>query len=83
MDRSNGTSVTERRRRRFPYRKVEEIEADIAGLESQIADLQTGMADPAVLRDGDRIKRIKDDYDAAQLRLAELLEHWEEALELN
>ncbi len=83
VDRSNGTSVTERRRRKFPYRKVEEIEADIAGLESQIADLQTGMADPAVLRDGDRIKRIKDDYDAAQLRLAELLEHWEEALELN
>jgi ATP-binding cassette subfamily F protein 3 len=82
-DKSNGAAATERRRRKYPYRKVEEIETDIAGLESQIADLQSAMADPVVLRDGDRIKRIKDDYEAAQLRLAELLEHWEEALELN
>jgi ATP-binding cassette subfamily F protein 3 len=81
--RSNGAVPAERRRRKFPYRRVEEIEADIASLESQIADLQTAMADPVVLRDGDRIRRIKDDYDAAQLRLSELVEHWEEALELN
>jgi ATP-binding cassette subfamily F protein 3 len=81
--RSNGEVPAERRRRKFPYRKVEEIEADIASVELRIADLQTGMADPVVLRDGDRIRRIKDDYDAAQLRLSELVEHWEEALELN
>jgi ATP-binding cassette subfamily F protein 3 len=73
----------ERRRRRFPYRKVDEIEADITALEARIADLQAGMSDPAVLRDGERIRQHKSEFDDAQAKLAQLLEHWEEASELN
>jgi len=72
-----------RRKRKFPYRKVEEIEADIAAAEVRLAGLQNDMADPAVLRDGERMKEINTDYEEAEQRLARLMEHWEEALELN
>jgi hypothetical protein len=36
-----------------------------------------------VLRDGDRIRQAKSDHDDCQVRLAQLMEHWEEASELN
>jgi ATP-binding cassette subfamily F protein 3 len=72
-----------RRRRRFPYRKVEDIETEIADVESRIEQLRAAMIDPDVLRDGDRIRQAKNDHDECQTRLAQLMEHWEEASELN
>ncbi|MFV0442516.1 MAG: ABC-F family ATP-binding cassette domain-containing protein [Planctomycetaceae bacterium] len=77
------TSRSEKRKRRFPYRKLEDIETDIARIEGEIADLETDLASPEVLRDGERTKRVHQDYAAAQDELAQLMEHWEEALELN
>ena len=76
-------SKRERRKRRFPYRTVEAIEADIAEREAEIADLEADLASPEVLRDETRIKQVHRDYARAQEELAELMEHWEEALELN
>jgi ATP-binding cassette, subfamily F, member 3 len=76
-------STAIKRKRQFPYRKVEEIEADITATEIELAELQGDMADPAVLRDGDRMREIQEDYQFAEQRLAQLLEHWEEACELN
>jgi ATP-binding cassette subfamily F protein 3 len=76
-------TASTRRKRRFPYRKVEDIEADVAARESRVAELQSAMADPAVLRDGERIRTIRREFEQAQAALAQLLEHWEEALELN
>ncbi|MEW4527633.1 ABC-F family ATP-binding cassette domain-containing protein [Maioricimonas sp. JC845] len=73
----------ERRKRRFPYRKVEDIEADIASHEELIEQLQADMADPDVLRDGDRIRQTRDRFEQAQRELEQLMEHWEEASELN
>jgi ATP-binding cassette subfamily F protein 3 len=72
-----------RRRRRFPYRKVEEIENEISDVESRIEQLRAAMIDPAILRDGDRMRQTKADHDECQSRLAQLMEHWEEASELN
>ncbi|MCA9053407.1 MAG: ABC-F family ATP-binding cassette domain-containing protein [Planctomycetaceae bacterium] len=73
----------ERRKRKFPYRTVEAIEADIADREAEIADLEVDLASPEVLRDGDRTRQVHRDYARAQEELAQLMEHWEEALELN
>ena len=72
-----------KRRRRFPYRKVHDIEEDIASLEARIAELQTQMADPDVLRNGETIRQVTSEHKQAEEELAKLVEHWEEALELN
>jgi ATP-binding cassette subfamily F protein 3 len=72
-----------RRKRRFPYRKVADLEADIAGCEQRIAELHTAMGSPEVLREGDRVKSTMAELERQQQALAALYEHWEEAMELN
>ncbi len=74
---------TGRKKRRFPYRKVEDLEAEIADVESRIEQLRAEMIDPAVLRDGDRIRQTTREHDERQSQLAQLIEHWEEACEMN
>jgi ATP-binding cassette subfamily F protein 3 len=76
-----------KRKRKFPYRKVEELEADIVLWEQKIADLQEDLGNPEVLRDGRRdgrrVRQVHSDHELAQEELQRLMEHWEEALELN
>jgi len=72
-----------KRKRRFPYRKVADIEADITRHESLIEALEGRLADPAVLRNGAAVKATTVELEQAQEELEELLEHWEEASELN
>ncbi len=71
-----------RRKRKFPFRKVADIEWDIAEAEARVADLQDDMSRPEVLRDGERMKAVHAEFEATQAKLAQLLEHWEEAVEL-
>lgn len=80
---ANATDKAVKRKRQFAYRRVEDIEADIASHEEQIAKLQADMVDPEVLRDGRRAKQVFDDLNATQAALAQLYAHWEEAMELN
>jgi ATP-binding cassette subfamily F protein 3 len=72
----------EKRKRKFPYRKVEEIEADIALAEEELAELEQLMASPELYRDGDRVKETTKAFEATKAQLAQLYEHWEEASEL-
>jgi ATP-binding cassette subfamily F protein 3 len=72
-----------RRKRKFPYRKVEDIEAEIHERELRIEELHSLLAKPEVLRDGEKVKRTKGEIDLQQQTLATLYEHWEEAAELN
>ncbi|MBX3438468.1 MAG: ABC-F family ATP-binding cassette domain-containing protein, partial [Planctomycetaceae bacterium] len=51
---SSNDHQTARRKRKFPFRKLEEIEADIARAEQAIARFEADLADPAVHRDGHR-----------------------------
>ncbi|MFO1023500.1 MAG: ABC-F family ATP-binding cassette domain-containing protein [Planctomycetales bacterium] len=81
-DRRSGSKPA-KRKRQFPYRTVDDIEQEIAAKESELADLQTKMGDPDVLRDGARIKKIMQDSEELKQQLAQLYEHWEEAVELN
>ncbi len=76
-------TTSPRRKRRFPYRKVHEIEADIATGEACIEQLHADLADPQILRDGDRVRGIKSELEHTHESLATLYEHWEEATELN
>lgn len=72
-----------RRKRRFPYRKVEDLEAEISERESRVEELHAALATPEVLRSGDRVKQTKAEIEEHQETLATLYEHWEEASELN
>lgn len=71
------------RKRRFPFRKVEDLEAEIAEFESLIDRLQSKLLDPAVLRDGQKVRQIKAETDQHRAKLDTLHEHWDEAVELN
>jgi ATP-binding cassette subfamily F protein 3 len=73
----------ERRKRKYPYRKLPEIEAEIARRESRIEELHQLFAAEEVLRDGNRIKQLKSELEEHELALPRLYEHWEEASELN
>jgi ATP-binding cassette subfamily F protein 3 len=74
---------TNRRKRKFPYRKSAEIEAEIAQREARIQELHAALADPQVLRDGQQVKQIKAELEQQHAALPPLYEHWEEAAEMN
>jgi len=72
-----------RRKRKFPYRKVEEIEAEIAKVESRIEVIYSEMAQEEALRDGGVMKGLSDELGTVQQALEPLYNHLEEAIELN
>jgi len=73
----------DRRKRKFPYRKTADIEADILEHETQVEQLQAQLLLPETLRDGRLVKQTQGEIDRLQSELAQLYEHWEEAAELN
>jgi ATP-binding cassette subfamily F protein 3 len=74
---------TAKRKRRFPYRKIEELEAEIAQVEEQQRQLGEQLASPDLYRDGEKVKQATQAFEETKTRLAQLYEHWEEAVELN
>ncbi len=71
------------KKRRFPYRKVADLEDEIFERETCIEALQSELTQPEVLRDGDRVRQIKLQIEEEQAALKGVYEHWEEATELN
>ncbi|HUE71481.1 MAG TPA: ABC-F family ATP-binding cassette domain-containing protein [Pirellulaceae bacterium] len=72
-----------RRKRKYPYRKLPEIEAEIATREHRISEIHGLFADESIFRDGQRVKDLKSELAEHEATLARLYEHWEEASELN
>jgi ATP-binding cassette subfamily F protein 3 len=72
-----------RRKRKFPFRKVEDLEADIADRESQVQECETLLVSPEVYKDGRRVKDVQERLANLRDELARLYEHWEEASEMN
>ena len=70
-------------KRRFPYRKVADIEAEIFQREQRLEQLHTELATPEALRNGQRVRQIQADIAAERAALEALYPHWEEATELN
>jgi ATP-binding cassette subfamily F protein 3 len=77
------TSTKVKRKRKYPFKKAAEVEADIAQLEAKIAEWEVALTTPDVYRDVDRVKKTMADIAAGKVRLPQLYEHWEEAMELN
>ena len=80
---SAAADSTTRRKRRFPYRKVADLEQEIHERESAIEHINEALIDPAVLRNGEQVRALKLELSTQQETLARLYEHWEEAAELN
>ncbi len=72
-----------KRRRRFPYRKVEDLEAEIGQQEEELKKLEALLASSDLYRDGERVKQTTQAFEQTKARIAQLYEHWEEAVELN
>ena len=72
-----------RNQRRFPFRKVADLEADIAEKEAKLQDLHALLAQPETHRDGARARQLKATIEREKEALRDLYEHWEEATELN
>jgi ATP-binding cassette, subfamily F, member 3 len=70
-------------KRRFPYRKVEELEAEIFQRETLLEEAHAALAAPETHRDGKRVRQLKHEIDQQKAALANLYAHWEEATELN
>ncbi len=80
---ADDASAAAKRKRKFPYRKVPDIERDILQRETRLAELNALLILPETHRSGDRIRQVQTDIAEAQQALAALYEHWEEAAELN
>jgi ATP-binding cassette subfamily F protein 3 len=72
-----------RRKRKFPYRKVEDLEAEIAAGEAKSAELEQALASGDLYRDANRVREVMKDFEDVKAKLKQLYEHWEEAVELN
>ena len=81
--RKNRPDKTARPKRRFPYRKVEDIEAEIFQRETTLEKLHAELAHDDTYRHGDRVREVQAKIEAEQAALKTLYEHWEEASELN
>jgi ATP-binding cassette subfamily F protein 3 len=77
------TDQPQKRKRRFPYRKVADLEADIAATEQKVTTLEAAMQTPDVYKDATRVRDTMADLEATKNKLALLYQHWEEAVELN
>jgi len=78
-----GESKAARKQRRFPYRKVDDLEREIFERETRVEQLHASLTEPETLRDGDRVRQIKAEIGHQQETLRALYAHWEEATELN
>jgi ATP-binding cassette subfamily F protein 3 len=77
------TAEGRKRKRRFPYRKVADLEADIAAEEMRLREVEHLLASPELYRDGERVRETTRAFEETKGRLQQLYEHWEEAVELN
>src|SRR5262249_16158165 len=76
-------AAAKKRKRRFPYRKVSELEVEIAAAEKRLRELEQRLASPELYRDGERVKETTSAFEELIAQLQHLYEHWEEAVELN
>jgi ATP-binding cassette subfamily F protein 3 len=72
-----------KRKRQFPYRKVEDLEAEIATHETKVAELEAAIASPGLYRDANQVKETMRTFEETKAKLQQLYAHWEEAVELN
>lgn len=74
---------SDRKKRKYPYRKPADLEVEIAEVESEVAGLEDLLAQPGVWREPLKAVELQRRHGDLKASLANLYEHWEEAVELN
>jgi ATP-binding cassette, subfamily F, member 3 len=74
---------TQKRKRKFPYRKLDDLESEIVATETQVKRLEESLATPELYRDAAKFSNAMRDFEEAKAKLQQLYDHWEEAVELN
>jgi ATP-binding cassette subfamily F protein 3 len=72
-----------KKKRKFPYRKVEDIETDLAEAETELAEVEELLGTPELYKDGEKVKQTTARFEELKGRITQLYEHWEEAVEMN
>ena len=72
-----------KKKRKYPYRKAADVEADIAAAEARVTELETLLQDGEIYKDAPRFQAALDALEEVKAKLPSLYEHWEEAIELN
>src|SRR5262249_39514726 len=67
----------QKRKRKFPFRKVPDLEADIAKTETKIASLEEALQSADVYRDPAKLRQTMADLESNKDSLAKLYQHWE------
>jgi ATP-binding cassette subfamily F protein 3 len=80
-ERKSPDSPKEKPKWRFPYRKLADLEQEIADCERRVRELHERLVSPQVLRDGAQVRSCKSELAEVQERLAGLYQHWEEAVQ--
>ncbi len=76
-------SKAEKKKRKFPYRKIADLEREVAEAEARIAEMEEALARPETWKDAETARATQSKYDEQKMTLARLYEHWEETVELN
>ncbi len=76
-----GSPTTGRRKRRFPYRKLADLEAEILHREARIEQIHHELATPQIYRSGELVKQLKAELAEHRQSLEPLYEQWEEVVE--
>ena len=72
-----------KRKRKFPYRKVADLESEIAETESRVKQMEESLSTAELYRDATRFREVVRAFEEDKAKLQQLYEHWEEAVELN
>jgi ATP-binding cassette, subfamily F, member 3 len=80
---SKKSSKNPAKKRRFPFRKVTDLEDDIFIRETLVQEFQKELVQPETLRNGDKVRELTAKLTEEQEELKTLYEHWNEATELN
>ncbi len=66
---------------KYSFKKVDEIEADISLTEDRVSELEADLVNPDFYKDGLKIKAVQVELDGQRERLLEFYEHWEEMMQ--
>ncbi|MDR2345156.1 MAG: ABC-F family ATP-binding cassette domain-containing protein [Planctomycetaceae bacterium] len=80
---TTNTTKKEKRIRKFPFRKITDIEAEIFARETHLMTLNEDLLQPEITRNRERIRTIHLEIKEEQEKINTLYEHWDEANELN
>ena len=82
---TNSASVTDKvkKKRKFPYRKLPDIEREIGQCEAELVTIEAALGEPETWKDADLARNTQGRYDSLKEKIVLLYEHWEEASELN